>query len=54
MASAGAGGASARDALSAATDAFSAVGIDTPRIDAEVLLVTIGDVSAEINPNSPL
>jgi release factor glutamine methyltransferase len=46
MASAGAGGASARDALSAATDAFSAVGIDTPRIDAEVLLAGITGRSA--------
>jgi release factor glutamine methyltransferase len=31
-------GASVREALGAATDALAAVGIDTPRIDAEVLL----------------
>jgi release factor glutamine methyltransferase len=41
MASGGVRGASARDALSAATDALAAVGIDTPRIDAEVLLAGI-------------
>jgi release factor glutamine methyltransferase len=34
-------GASARDALSAATDALAAVGVDTPRIDAEALLAGI-------------
>ena len=33
-----AGGADARDALAAATDALSAVGVPTPRIDAEALL----------------
>lgn len=41
MASGGVRGASAREALSAATDALAAVGIDTPRIDAEVLLAGI-------------
>ena len=41
-----AGGASARDALGAATDALAAVGIDTPRIDAEALLSGITGRSA--------
>jgi len=40
------GGASARDALGAATDALSAVGVDTPRIDAEALLAGITGRSA--------
>jgi release factor glutamine methyltransferase len=40
------GGASARDALAAATDAFAAIGIDTPRIDAETLLSGITGRSA--------
>ncbi|MEX0620170.1 MAG: peptide chain release factor N(5)-glutamine methyltransferase [Solirubrobacterales bacterium] len=40
------GGASARDALGAATDALSAVGVDTPRIDAEVLLAGVTGRSA--------
>jgi len=41
MVSGGGRGASVRDALGAATDALAAVGIDTPRIDAEVLLAGI-------------
>jgi release factor glutamine methyltransferase len=40
------GGASARDALGAATDALAAVGIETPRIDAEALLSGITRRSA--------
>jgi release factor glutamine methyltransferase len=43
---AGGGGASARDALGAATDALAAVGIETPRIDAEALLSGITGRSA--------
>lgn len=46
MSPAGGGGASAREALGAATDALSAVGIDTPRIDAEALLAGITGRSA--------
>ncbi len=41
MARAGSAGASARDALGAATDALAAVGVPTPRIDAEALLAGI-------------
>lgn len=40
-AGAGARGAGAREALGAATDALAAVGIDTPRLDAEVMLAGI-------------
>jgi release factor glutamine methyltransferase len=39
-------GASAREALGAATDALAAVGIETPRIDAETLLAGITGRSA--------
>lgn len=41
VSSSAAGGAGVRDALGAATDALSAVGIDTPRFDAEVMLAAI-------------
>jgi len=39
-----ASGASANDALTAAIDAFTAAGIETPRLDAEVLLAEIAGV----------
>ncbi|MCB0831688.1 MAG: peptide chain release factor N(5)-glutamine methyltransferase [Solirubrobacterales bacterium] len=39
-----ASGASAADALSAATDAFAAAGVDTPRLDAEVLLSELAGI----------
>jgi release factor glutamine methyltransferase len=39
------GGAGAADALSAAIDAFSAAGVETPRLDAEILLSQLAGVN---------